>query len=292
MTRPASLEARWAALRYGPLLAVSAHSRRAGRRVAAAVAAVEVGRDRARRRTACERIARWLEVPSAEARRVFRASLTSEAQEEADSAYFMAHPRALVPAFAGAVEPVHRGGTIYVTFHLGSPVLTYLYLRAGRALDVVAIERKLTAANPMPAAKRRWGARKVAWVERFTGRPMLDVDAAAMARARERLIDGGALYAAVDVPGDVVGRAATVAILGERIRVSSGVATLARLARAPLQPIVAINRGGRFDLHYGTPIDPGPEPQTLAAFMETLAILLRRDPGEWWLWPYVASAPP
>jgi len=292
MTPPAPLGARWAALRYGPLLALAARSRRAGRHVAATIAAVELGLDHARRQTACERIARWLELPPAEARRVFRASLASEAQEEADSAYFMGHPRALVPAFVRADEPAHRGGTIYVTFHFGSPVLTFLYLRAGRAIDVVAVERKLTAANPMPAAKRRWGVRKVAWVERFTGRPMLDVDAAAMARARERLLDGGALYAACDVPGDVVGRAATVRLLGERIRISSGVATLARLARAPLQPVVAISRSGRFDLLYGTPIDPGSEEQTLAALMDTLATLLRRFPGEWWLWPYVAPAPP
>jgi hypothetical protein len=290
MTPPALLRARWAALRYGPLLALAARSRRAGRHVAAAIAAVELGIDRARRETAGQRIARWLDLSPAEARRVFRASLTSEAQEEADSAYFMGHPHALVPAFVRAGEPPHRGGTIYATFHFGSPVLTYLYLRVGRALDVVAVERKLTATNPMAAPKRRWGARKVAWVERFTGRPMLDVDAATMARARERLLDGGALYAAVDVPGDVVGRAATATLLGERIRVSSGVTTLARLARAPLQPVVAISRADRFDLHYGTPIEPGPEAQTLAALMEALATLLRSFPGEWWLWPYVTPA--
>src|SRR5436190_15820658 len=79
----------WPTLRYRRLLPVTRVSRGTGRVYARLVAAVELGRDAARRDTAIARIVRALGVDRGEASRIFRASLASEAQEEADSTYFM-----------------------------------------------------------------------------------------------------------------------------------------------------------------------------------------------------------
>jgi hypothetical protein len=288
----AAAAAAWAACRYRWLLPWSARSRRAARRYARIVGRVELLRDRARRARARERITRWLGCPPAEADRLYRASLTSEAQEEADSAWCMRHPHAWAETFRPPRdEPAAHGPTIYVTLHFGSPILAYLYLRCRRGLDVRVIVRPLSAANPMPAAKRAFAERKLAWVAAAAGDAPLATDGAGTACARDHLVGGGSLFAAVDVPGDVVSRAAVVAPFGERILVSSGMVTLARLTGASLQPIVAVRRGDALALRYGTNIPAGVDAATLAMTFRELGTFIADDPGEWWLWPYVVTPP-
>ena len=77
----------------------------------------------------------------------------------------------------------------------------------------------------MPPAKRRFGQRKVAWLERASGRPLLGVDAVGVVRARAELVEGRALYAAVDVAGDVAARSQVVTLCGEPVRGVEGRAT-------------------------------------------------------------------
>jgi hypothetical protein len=248
--------------------------------------------DGTRRTHAVRRIRRWIGCDAAAAARIYRSSLTSEAREEADTAYFMRHSRHLASAFRPPpVEPPANGPVIYVTLHFGSPVLAYVYLRARRGVDARLIARQLSPANPMPAAKRACAERKVAWVAAIGGHALLATDAGATARAREHLVAGVSLFAAIDVPGDVVARAVEVTLFGEAIVVSSGLATLARLTGAPLQPVVAISRGDGLHVRYGKRVAAGGERETLAAVFDELSAFIAADPGEWWLWPYVVVPP-
>jgi len=283
--------ARWTELRYTSLLPRAATSRRLGDVYAHMVAAIELGIDRERRRVAVERIARWLGRSSGVAARIYHASLVSEAREEADSAYFMRRPQRLLASFRPPPdEPEARRGTIYATLHLGSPILAYLYLCGVRGVPARAIGRGLDLANQMPPAKRSFGLEKVAWVESFSGQPFLGVDAVSAARAREHLLAGNALYAAVDVPADVVARCAEIELFGEGIRIASGLLRLAALARVPLQPMVAVHRGGDFEVLYGQAIEFDDEGRALALLAAEIARFVRRLPGEWWLWPYLTPA--
>jgi hypothetical protein len=292
MSGRAAATAAWAACRYRWLLPWSARSQHAASRYAALTARIELLRDRERRVCAGARIARWLACTEAEADRVYRESLVSEAREEADTAWSMRHPGAWEAAFQPPRdEPAADGAVIYVTLHFGHPVLAYLYLRCRRAIDVRLIVRPLSPANPIPAAKRAFAERKVAWVAATAGYAPLSTDGAATARARDHLVGGGSLFAAVDVPGDVVSRAAAVTLFGERILVSSGMMTLARLAGVPLQPIVALRRGDALALRYGARVPPGTDRATLNATFHELASFIADDPGEWWLWPYVVPSP-
>ena len=282
---------RWSAARYGRVLPLTARSRRIGQAYAALVAAVELRLDADRRLSAERRIARWLGVAPDAARRIHRDSLRSEAREEADTTYFMAHPDALFPAFRPPRdEPPHAEPTIYAILHFGSPILAYLYLARMRGIALHAIGRELDVRNPMAEAKRRYGIDKVEWVRRLAGRPFLGVDGAAIIRARELLLAGESIYAAIDVPGDVVARAAEVVVCGERLRVSAGVPTLASLTGAPLRPVVAISHPTHLALHYGARIVSTTPAATLAAVTTELFRFVSAHPGEWWLWPYVTSA--
>jgi hypothetical protein len=278
----------WAAFRYGPLLAAAARHRRLGRAYAELAGAVEFWRDRPRRRVAAMRAARWLGASTRDAARIFHRCLVSEALEEADNAYFMRHEAALdrvfrSPSGAPSTEP----GTIWATLHMGSPILAYLYLRRVRRLPVAIVGRALDDTNPMPAAKRSFGKRKVAWLEAASGRPLLGVDARAIARARRELIEGRDLFAAIDVPGDVSARSAVVTIGGERVRLAAGMIALAGLTAAPIQPVVGVHEAGAIVLHYGRAIEAR-EAGALVAVGAAVADLVRRFPEEWWLWPYVA----
>ncbi len=285
--------AAWTSCRYRWLLPWSARSRRTTQAYARLSGRIELALDPERRARAGARIARALGCSAAAADRVFAASLVSEAQEEADTVWSMRHARpwpSLV--HAPADEPTPQGATIYVTLHFGSPVLAYLDLRRRRVADVRLIIRALSPANPMADSKRAFAARKVAWVASVSGYEPLTTDAAATAHAREHLVAGGALFAAIDVPGDVVSRASAVTLFGERILVSSGIATLARLTAATLLPVVAVRRRETLALRYGAPIPPGKDAETQAAAFRELARFIADDPGEWWLWPYVTPAPP
>jgi hypothetical protein len=282
---------RWARLRYDLLLAAASRGRALGRAYAELAGAVEFWRGAERRRVATARVARWLGCGAADGARVFHRSLVSEALEEADCARFMRDRAGLRESFRVAgPEPAHAGATVYATLHFGSPILAYVYLRCVRGIDLAIIGRRLDDANPMPAAKRRFGERKVAWLETVTGRPLLGVDAAAVAHARGELLDGRSLYAAVDVPGDVAARVHEVVILGARVRLSLGVLGLAALTGAAVQPVVAIHEGGAIVLRYGASIAGRRGVPPLEAVAEAIGALIRESPGEWWLWPYVMPA--
>jgi hypothetical protein len=284
--------ATWTSWRYRWLLHWSGRSRRTTRAYARLCGRVELALDSERRARAGTRIARALGCSPAAADRVFAASLVSEAQEEADTVWSMRHARAWPDLFrAPADEPAPHGATIYVTLHFGSPILAYLDLRHRRVADVRLMMRPLSPANPMADAKRAYAVRKVAWVTTVSGCEPLPTDAAGTAHAREHLIAGHALYAATDVPGDVVSRASAVTLFGERILISSGIATLARLTGASLQPIVAVRRNDTLALRYGNRIPAGNDAETLAAVFRELARFIADDPGEWWLWPYATPAP-
>jgi len=285
------ISATWPQVRYAALLPLTRRDRRAGGLYARLVGAVEYARDGRRRRVAVERIARAFDLSAAAAAAVFRDSLVSEAREEADTIYFMHRPettlrRAFVADACGGRE--RAAPAVYATLHFGSPILCYLYLRLVRDVPVDLIGRRLDDANPMPSAKRSYGMRKVAWVERLAGRPFVDVDAASMARMRERLLDGASAFAAVDVPGDVVARRTTTELFGERITLSAGVATLAKLARVPVQPIVAISEPAGIRIHYGEAIEITNDDG--AALGARMTALIARWPSEWWMWPYVSRA--
>jgi hypothetical protein len=283
---------RWTATRYERLLPLAGRSRAAGRAYATLVAAMELRLDAARRATAERRIARWLGVDPAQARRVYRDSLRSEAREEADCAYFMAHPEALDEAFRDVGGPApDEAPTIYAILHFGAPILAYLRLCRGRARAVHVIARELDASNPMPEAKRRFGIRKVAWVREVSGLPFFGVDGSAVVRARERLLAGESLYAAFDVPGDVAQRAADVTVCGERLRLAAGITTLASLTRTPVQPVLALSHGGDVEMLYGPRIPATSPRETLDAAIAALFASVVAHPGEWWLWPYVTPAP-
>ena len=280
----------WPRLRYERLFPLARFGMRAAKLCAVLAGTVEYLIDPVRREVASRRIARALALPEKRAREIFRASLICEALEEAEIVFLMAHPGALARIFpAGDDEPSHVGGTIYVTLHLGRPILAYLHLAWWRHLDVTIMGRALSADNPMPDAKRRYGRRRIAWIESLS-RPFLDNDAASVARARQLLLDGRSLFAAIDLPGYVVARAAEIDVFGERTHLASGIITLARLCGAPLQPVVAVNRPQGLALYWGRRIEPRNDASTAAEVFRELLTFVRMFPEEWWMWPYLVAA--
>jgi len=282
------LRAAWDAFRYARLLPRTAQSRRSGRAYAHLVGTVEAALDPVRGRVAQRRLQRWLGVSSAAARRTFRRSLVSEAQEEADTVFFMAHESDLRPAFRVVGRPpVIEGPTIYVSLHFGSPLLLYLHLALARVPDCRVIARPLDVRNPMCAAKRAYATRKVAWAERVSGHPFLLAERASMFDARAQLRRGGSLYMLVDVPGDVVDRSATFPLFGERVVLANGLATLARIATPHIQPLLTIPRAGGFDVHYGSLVSHASDASVVADALAALVPMVAAAPQEWWFWPYV-----
>lgn len=276
----------WARWRYGRLLPIAATSLRAGDAYAALVAAVEARRDPARAAAAEKRVQRWLSLAPDEARRVFRRTLRSEAREEADSAYFMRHPRALDAAFAaplGLAPPT--GPELYVGLHLGSPVLGYLNLRARVAPELALIARDLDPANPLPEAKRRFAVAKVAWTEARAGRPFFATDAASMLGVRAHLRAGKPLYLLADVPGDAVGRVEACTLFGETVRLGAGLPTLARIAASPVQTLAVTREAHGLRVHVGPRLAAGTI--TMPAVLEALSPFIRAHAGQWWMWPYL-----
>lgn len=291
MSGAGAIGARWSDVRYRRLLPLAGRSRRWGRGYAALVAAVELARDPGRRTAACQRIERCLGVSPRAARRTFLASLQSEAREEGDTVYFAGHDERLARLFAQSEVPAVTGGaTILVTLHFGSPILGYLCLRRRSGLDCTVIARPLDEANPMPEAKRAYARRKVAWVERVAERPFLATDAASIARARERLVAGRALYTPIDVPGDVAARRSVVTLLGARVQIAAGVTALARLTGSALLPVVTIAGAAGLSLRFGRPVAPASEALMLEQAMHELEGFIRAVPSEWWMWPYLWAA--
>lgn len=285
----------WTAIRYARLLPLAAGSLRRGAAYAALVAAVEWRRDPVRRAAACGRIERWLGVTLADARRVFRRCLASEAREESDAAFLMRHPAALAGFFPATLDlPAEPGPVIYATLHLGTPVLGYLCLRARLAPELALVARALDPANPLPQAKRRFAAGKVAWVEATAGRPFFATDAAAMLRVRAHLRDGQPLYVLADVPGDAVARSAPCTLFGEAVQLASGIATLARVATSPVQTLVVTRESQGLAVRPGPRLEPRPsargDHRLLADVLEALTPFVRAHPDQWWMWPYLPAA--
>ncbi|MFM7735692.1 MAG: hypothetical protein ACKPBU_06890 [Alphaproteobacteria bacterium] len=273
--------------RYGRILPLAARSRAFGRAAATILAHAEMRRDPGRTRVACERIARCLGVDADGAQRIHREALESEAREEVDAAWFMAHEDRIGPAFEQGGARLDPGPAILATLHFGSPVLAFVHLSRMPGARLAIVARPLDDSNPMPRAKREWARRKVAWTERASGRPFLSTDPESVARARSHLLDGGRLFTPVDVPGDVSARRSRVRLFGRVAEVSGGIEVLARLTRTPVQPVVAFPQGNGFRFWYGRRIEPGDGDEPLARAFVELERILRERPGDWWMWPYL-----
>jgi len=281
----------WSRLRYDRLLPQAAKSRRGGDAYASLVATVEWRADRRRRAAAGRRIARWLGVGAARAAHVYWRCLRSEAREEADAAFFMAHPGALAAAFDEPFPlPQRPGPVIYATLHLGSPVLGYLHLRRRLGADLALVARALDPGNPMAEAKRRFALRKVAWAEATAGRAFLATDGAAMLRVRAQLRAGQPIFLLADVPGDAVGRSAPCTLFGEAVRLASGLTTLARIAASPVQTLVVTRGRERLAVRRGALVEAASSADLLAAVLDALAPFIRAHADEWWMWPYLPPA--
>jgi hypothetical protein len=280
----------WERLRYGPLLLAGGTTHRAADLYGSVVAAVEYWRDEGRRRTAEHRIVRWLGVSPTVARRIFRAALRSEALEEADSARFMRDSRGLSEAVViRGLTPRSGRPRVYATLHFGSPVLAYLGLCLQAEPELRVIARELDDANPMAEIKRTFGSRKVAWVEETSGRSFLDTDSTAVLRAREHLLSGNPLYAAVDVPGDVVSRADRFPFCGDSVVLASGIFRLASMAGADFQVVVPVRRGPRIAAYCRPPVNAA-DPRGLAiAVVSEIEAVIREWPQEWWFWPFLVT---
>lgn len=284
--------AAWETLRYEVLRHVVSRSAAAARAYVRATAMIEprVYSDRAS--VASTRIAGALDIDERLASSVYRRCIASEAREEADCARVARSGCPLESLFeVRGVEPTHPGPCVYVTLHFGSPILTFLYLRVVRGLPVRALARPIDMGNPLSRAKRRWGSDKVAWVGAASGTSFIHTDARGIVEAREELLAGRALYAAIDVPADVVSRAARFDLFGEAVAVSGGVFRLAALTRVPLIPVVGQSDGARLRVSYGPAIRDTAEAaaaRTNAWLLETLS----RHPDEWWLWPFATAAEP
>ncbi len=277
----------WESLRYGPLLRGASTSPFAGRLYEKLVAFVEWRADPNRRKVASARITDMLQCSRRQASQTFRACLASEAREEADTAWVARGEIAIENVVSDLPKlPTEGRGCIFAALHLGSPILTFLYLRKVLGLPLRAIGRPLDDNNPLSAAKRAWGSEKVAWVSRNSDTTFLDTDARGVVQAREELLAGRSVYAAIDVPADVASRAVPLDILGRSFGFAAGVPRLAQLTGATILPVIGVHRAGSFRIEFGDPISCPTREETQVALSAWLSATLRKYPDEWWLWPY------
>ncbi len=279
-----------ARLRYELLLPMAGWGRGLGQAYAEACASLERRSDPERMRVAVDRIMRWTGLEKRDAREAYRGAILSEAQEEADSAYFRRH-RAAFECWLpdGGDVPRPTGPVVYATLHFGHPVLSCVFLRRRAGIDVRPIIRGLDDANPMADPKRAWGQKKVAWVRELLDGAVFGVDGVSAVRAREHLLAGEAVFAALDVPGDVSDRTSVVDVAGERLRFSTGVVALAQMTRATIVPMVARSGRRKMIVEFGRPVSAAVSDPFAEVFAE-LARFIRRFPQEWWLWPFVERA--
>lgn len=281
----------WTALRYGPMLRAAARSAIAGRAYAAIVARFEYARDHKRRRVAARRIEGWMGLSPSAARRTYLHALRSEAREEAVSVQLMRAPRfPRSRVVLGGLAPRGSRPRVYGALHLGSPVMAYLGLCLGSEPGLPVIARELDEDNPMPAPKQAYGRRKVAWVESTAGVRFLGTDARAVLRARERLVGGGAIYAAVDVPGDVVTHRAAMDVRGEQMSFASGIFRLAVMTGADVQLVASRTRSDAIDVTCRPPVSAASEPELAALVAAEMAAVIYDYADEWWLWPFLLPA--
>jgi hypothetical protein len=289
MTLASGRDGAWERLRYARLLPLAGRGHAAAHAYAELVATVELRRDPERGRAAQARIERWLGATPRRAQAIHRASLRSEALEEADTLRLMRGTASLGDIVTlGGFADRGRRPRVYATLHYGSPVAAYLAL-CRREPHLRIIARRLDEGNPMPAVKRDFGRRKVEWVEATAGWTFLETDAAATLRAREHLLQGHALYAAVDVPGDVVARADRMRLCGEPVILASGVFRLAAMAGADFQMVLAEHRGGRIRVRCRPPVEGSDAMGLAAAVVGEIEAAVRERPEEWWFWPFVAT---
>lgn len=245
-----------------------------------------------RARAAEDRIGRALSAGPSAAREIHQLSLESELREQADCARFMHRPDRLASFLPDAARlPRTDGPTLFASLHMGSPVLLSAFLHQNSGLDVRPIIRELGEGNPMASARSRWGDRKVRWLEKTLGLRPLGTDARSTAQARSHLLDGNALFAALDVPAGGSGRAAAFPLFGQRWAFASGALKLAALTDARVVPIIGISRDRSLSVACGTPQRAADADALGAAVFREFEELIRGDPGEWWMWPYLAEAP-
>lgn len=279
----------WERLRYGPLLSTASRSAAARSVYEQTVAGIELRLETERTRVARRRIEKMLACEGSAAADIYRSALLSEAREEADTSRLVRGHEKLDHLLATRETPAESHG-IFITLHYGSPILAFLYLRVTLGIPVRAIGRALDRDNPLSPAKLCWGKEKVAWLDRASGTTLIPTDVRGTLAARDELLAGRSLFAAIDVPADVVGRAAPLEVLGTRLAFANGLLRIAELTRAPLIPFLARSRGGALEFEFGEPIRAA----SLAALTEAterwLSASLRAHPGEWWLWPFVREA--
>lgn len=281
----------WERFRYGPLIRSASRGESIGRVYAAIVAWVEWRREANRRRVAEERIARWVGTSSREAARIFRGSLYSEALEEADSARLMrSSGLPTMPIEVKGLASREERPRIYASLHAGSPVLAYIGLRAQFEPEARIIARELDENNPMASSKRRFARRKVAWVEATCGARFFKTDAEAILEARQHLIAGRPLFAAVDVPGDVVSRADRTLLFGEQVVLASGIFRLAAMTGADMQLVVSARGKRRVLVDCGRPINGSDTLALQDAMLAQMEEAIRRWPDEFWFWPFFVSS--
>jgi hypothetical protein len=257
------------------------------------VSRVEERLQQDRRKAATDRIARALEVSPRHGRKIYRQCLASEAREEADAARLCLSGKPIVDAVESApLLPPVAGPCIYVTLHWGSPMITFLYLRSALGIPVRLIGRPLDEQNPLPPAKMIWGHRKVEWMEQLTGTPFIRDDSRGALEARSELLAGRSIFASVDVPAAPAGRSRVIDLFGEPIRIASGLLRLAALTKVPLVPILGHSRGQRIFIAQEEPIPAGSEQELSDAVGFWIRKTLRRQPDQWWLWPFVRVEKP
>lgn len=277
--------------RYECFLPLVARGRLGGRTYAQMIASIRCARESETRSAAVARIGRWYDLDAARAAGIHRASVLSEAQEEADSLRFMRDPVAFERWLPRDLPILPDGPVVFAGLHLGSPVLGFLALRRRGVRDVHALVRGLDDSNPMQDAKRRWGERKLAWVRSVADGGIFGTTPDGVAAARDHLSAGKAIFAALDVPGDVVSRSAVVEIHGERLLFSTGVVQLARLTRSTIVPMIALRGPRGMEVHCAAPIDACGVRDPIAAIFVALTGFIDRFPGEWWMWPFLCTAP-
>lgn len=226
-------------------------------------------------------------MPRRSAREIFRNAVRSEALEEADSCRFMSGRCSTVRdiELSGFARTTQRP-RLYAALHFGSPVLAYIGLRQQVEKSLLVIARELGDKNPMPGAKQQFATRKVAWVEKAAGAPFLGTSESDVLRARDHLLGGNSVYAAVDVPGNVVRRAEWMRVGGAEMLLATGILKLAAITGCDLQLALGFHRNGRIVVH-GGPVVYGSTTVALGAqVMSCLQDVINRWPEEWWMWPF------
>jgi len=288
-----NLLAAWEQCRYLLLDRVAARSSRGSNAYTHLVARVEEVLQPDRRRVATRRIAQALQIKEEEARAIYRDCLVSEAREEADSARLRLAGVPIDEAVVADRKTTSVSGPcIFISMHWGSPMLAFLYLRSSLGLPVRLIGRPLDEDNPLPPARKAWGRQKVAWMEAVSGSPFIPDDGRGALEARHELLEGRSIFASIDVPATNGQRSQVIDLFGEQIVVASGLLRLAALTQVPLVPVLGHSKGHRIHVQQDTPIPAGPEEELAEAVGQWIQKTLRRQPGEWWLWPFLSVENP